>query len=116
MRTHELNGIFLCGVLKRVEQVMHGPNHPKKPSQPVPGMCKIVVGVGPENRFEETASFNQQDLGTYEESVVSKIVGDGSQLVGRHVLVRVKTRAKQGYVNLEALNVYVDEGVGVESA
>jgi len=113
MRTNELNGIFLCGVLKRVDQVMHGPNHASKPNQPVPGMFKVVIGVGPENRFEQTASFNQQDLATFEESVVSKIVGDGSNLVGRHVLVRVAVRGnKQGYANMEALNVYVGAEVG----
>jgi len=112
MRNDQLNGTFLCGIFKRVEQVMHGPNHATKPSQPVPGMFKIVVGVGPENRFEETASFNQQDLSTYEESVVSKIVGDGSALVGKQVLVRVKVRGnKLGYANMEALNVYVSDPV-----
>jgi len=108
MRTEELNGTFLCGVLKRVEQVMHGASHATKPSQPVPGMFKIVVGVGPEHRFEQTASFNRQDLATFEESVVSKAVGDGSALAGKHVLVRIAVRGnKQGYANMEALNLYV---------
>jgi hypothetical protein len=111
MEARELNGIFLCGQLKRVEQVMHGANHATKPNQPVPGMFKIVMGVGPDYRFEQTASFNRQDLATYEESVVSKIVGDGSGLVGRHVLVRVTVRGnKQGYANMEAQNVYVVDG------
>lgn len=113
MRADELNGIFLCGEFRRVEQVTHGPNHATKPNQPVPGMCKVVVGVGPEFRFEQSALFNRQDLATYEESVVSRIVGDGSALVGRHVCVRVQVRGnKQGYANMEALNVYVD-GVDV---
>jgi hypothetical protein len=111
MRAAELNGIFLAGEFKRVEQVMHGPNHQTRPSQPVVGMFKVVVGVGPEYRFEQTASFNRQDLATYEESIVSKIVGDGSELVGKHVVVRVAVRAnKQGYANMEALNVFVDDG------
>jgi hypothetical protein len=106
VETSELNGIFLCGRLKRVEQVMHGPNHVRKPNQPVAGMHRIVVGLGPDHRFEETASFNEQELGTYEESVVSKVVGDGTGLADRQVLVRVKLRGnKQGYANMEALNV-----------
>lgn len=109
-RLSELNGLFLGGVFKRLEQIMHGPNHPTKPNQPVLGMFNIVVGVGPENRFEEKASFNQQDLATYDESVVSKIVGDGSRLVGKQVVIRIKVRGnKQGYANKEALNVYVVE-------
>lgn len=119
MRSDELNGIFLCGEFKRVDQVMHGASHPTKPSQPVPGMCKIVVGVGPEWRFEQSASFNRQDLATYEESVVSRIVGDGGSLSGKHVCVRVQVRGnKQGYANMEALNVYVDDvdGDGAERA
>lgn len=111
MDAAEMNGIFLCGIFKRVDQVMHGPNHARKPNQPVPGMFKIVLGVGPDHRFEETASFNEQDLGTYEESIVSKVVGDGTALAGRQVLVRVKVRGnKQGYANMEALNVYVVNG------
>jgi len=115
MRADELNGIFLCGEFKRVEQVKHGANHPTKANQPVPGMCRVVVGVGPAFRFEQSASFNQQDLATYEESVVSRIVGDGSSLVGRHVAVRVQLRGnKQGYANMEALNVYV-EGAAVDA-
>jgi hypothetical protein len=119
MESVELNGIFLCGDFKRVEQVAHGPNHASKPNQPVAGMFKVVVGVGPEFRFEQTASFNRQDLATFEESVVSKIVGDGAALVGKHVCVRVAVRGnKQGYANMEALNVYVDGGAasGVRSA
>lgn len=109
MDTSDMNGVFLCGRFKRVEQVRHGPNHVSKPNQPVPGMFKIVVGVGPDYRFEQTASFNQQDLATFEESVVSKVVGDGSHLVDRHVVIRVAVRGnKQGYANMEALNVYVD--------
>ncbi len=108
MRAEQLNGIFLAGEFKRIEQVMHGPNHAVKPNQPVAGMFKIVVGVGPGYSFEQTASFNRQDLATYEESVVSKAVGDGSGLIGRHVVVRVQVRGnKQGYANMEALNVYV---------
>jgi len=108
MRANELNGIFLCGELKRVEQVMHGPNHATRPNQPVAGMFKLVLGVGPDYRFEQSASFNRQDMATYEESVVSKVVGDGSDLVGRHLLVRVVVRGnKQGYANMEAMNVYV---------
>ena len=112
MDTNAMDGIFLCGEFKRVEQVMHGANHPTKPSQPVPGMQKIVVGVGPQHRFEQTASFNEMDLATHEETVVSQIVGDGSALTGRRVYVRVGLRGnKQGYANMEALNVYVvDEG------
>lgn len=113
MGTTELNGIFLCGRFKRVEQVMYGQNHASKPNQPVPGMCKVVVGVGPEFRFEQSASFNQQDLATYEESVVSQVVGDGSQLVGKQVHVRVQIRGnKQGYANMEALNVYIVDEPG----
>jgi len=108
MDTTEMDGIFLCGAFKRVEQVMHGANHPIKPSQPVPGMFKIVVGVGPRMSFEQNASFNQMDLATHEESVVSRVVGDGSGLVGQRVYVRVALRGnKQGYANMEALNVYL---------
>lgn len=108
MNTAEMDGVFLCGEFKRLEQVMHGANHPKKPSQPVVGMFKIVVGVGPSMSFEQTASFNQMDLATHEESVVSRIVGDGSGLIGRRVYVRIAVRGnKQGYANLEAMNVYV---------
>ncbi len=108
MNTTDMNGIFLGGEFKRLEQVMHGASHPKKPNQPVPGMFKIVVGVGPGLSFEQTASFNRMDLATHEESVVSRIVGDGSDLVGRLVYVRIGVRGnKQGYANLEALNLYV---------
>ena len=114
MNTTEMDGIFLCGEFKRVEQVMHGANHATKPSQPVPGMFKIVVGVGPGMSFEQTASFNRMDLATHEESVVSRAVGDGSQLVGRRVYLRIGVRGnKQGYANLEALNLYV---IGGEAA
>ncbi len=108
MDTHDMDGIFLCGAFKRLEQVMHGPNHPKKPNAPVPGMFRIVVGVGPGLSFEQSASFNRMDLATHEESVVSRVVGDGSQLVDRRVYVRIAVRGnKQGYANMEALNVYV---------
>ncbi|HZU71434.1 MAG TPA: hypothetical protein VE990_01560 [Acidimicrobiales bacterium] len=108
LRVEDLNGVFLAGEFKRIEQVMHGPNHATKPNQPVAGMFKIVVGVGPAFAFEQTASFNRQDLATYEESVVSFKVGDGSALVGKQVAVRVSVRGnKQGYANMEALNVYV---------
>lgn len=108
MKVDELNGILMFGEFKRVEQVMHGANHATKPNQPVPGMQKVVIGVGPDYRFEQMASFNRQDLATFEESLVSKIVGDGSGLVGKKVAVRIAVRAnKQGYVNMEALNVYV---------
>ena len=87
---------------------MYGAQHPTKANQPVAGMFKLVVGVGPDFRFEQTASFNQMDLATHEESVVSRIVGDGSDLVGKLVYVRISVRGnKQGYANLEALNVYV---------
>jgi hypothetical protein len=92
MKTTEMDGIFLCGQFKRVEQVTHGAKHPTKPSQPVPGMFKIVVGVGPQLSFEQTASFNRMDLATHEESVVSRIVGDGSALVGRRLYLRVAVR------------------------
>jgi len=110
MKTTEMDGIFLCGQFKRVEQVMHGANHATKPSQPVPGMFKIVLGVGPQLSFEQTASFNRMDLATHEESVVSQIVGDGSALAGRRVYVRISVRGnKQGYANMEALNVYLIE-------
>jgi hypothetical protein len=110
MDTLEMNGIFLCGSFKRLEQVKYGGNHPKKPNEPVPGMLKIVVGVGPDMSFEQTASFNRMDLATHEESVVSRVVGDGSELVGRLVYVRIGVRGnKQGYANLEALNLYVIE-------
>ncbi len=114
MNTTEMDGIFLCGAFKRLEQVKYGANHPKKPSEPVPGMFKIVVGVGPGLSFEQTASFNRMDLATHEESVVSRVVGDGSELVGRLVYVRIVVRGnKQGYANLEALNLYV---IGREAA
>jgi len=103
-----MNGLFLCGVVKRVEQVMYGANHASRPGQPVPGMFKIVVGVGPNYAFEQHASFNRMDLATHEESVVSRVVGDGSGLVGRLVYIRIGVRGnKQGFANLEALNVYV---------
>jgi hypothetical protein len=108
MDTSEMNGIFLCGLFKRLEEVKHGPNHPKKPNEPVPGMFKIVIGVGPGLSFEQTASFNRMDLATHEESVVSRMVGDGSEMIGRRVYVRIGVRGnKQGYANLEALNLYV---------
>jgi hypothetical protein len=108
MNTQDMDGIFLCGSFKRLEQVKHGVNHPKKPNEPVPGMFKIVVGVGPGLSFEQSASFNRMDLATHEESVVSKVVGDGSQLLNRRVYVRIGVRGnKQGYANLEALNLYV---------
>ena len=110
MDTLAMDGIFLCGAFKRLEQVKHGANHPKKPNEPVPGMFKIVVGVGPGLSFEQTASFNRIDLATHEESVVSRVVRDGSQLVDRRVYVRIGVRGnKQGYANLEALNLYVIE-------
>lgn len=108
MRMDELNGTFLAGKFKRVEEVKYGANHATKPNQPVPGMFRIVIGVGPEHRFEQTASFNRQDLATYEETVVSRIVGDGSALVGKQVVLRIAVRGnKQGYANMEAMNVYV---------
>lgn len=108
MDTDTLDGIFLCGQFKRIQQVTFGPNHPKKPNESVPGMFKLVLGVGPESRFEQTASFNQMDLATHEESVVSRAVGDGTGLAGKRVYVRVAVRGnKQGYANMEALNVYV---------
>jgi len=111
MDTLEMDGIFLCGAFKRLEQVKHGASHPKKPNEPVLGMFKIVVGVGPGLSFEQSASFNRMDLATHEESVVSRIVGDGSGLIGRRVYVRIGVRGnKQGYANLEALNVYVIDG------
>jgi len=114
MDTWSMDGIFLCGEFKRLEQVMHGANHPTKPSQPVVGMFKIVVGVGPGLSFEQTASFNRMDLATHEESVVSRIVGDGSELVGRRVYIRISVRGnKQGFANLEALNVYLIDGEAV---
>jgi len=114
MDTLEMNGIFLCGSFKRVEQVKYGANHAKKPNEPVPGMMKIVIGVGPGMSFEQTASFNRMDLATHEESVVSQVVGDGSRLEGRRIYLRIGVRAnKQGYANLEALNVYV---IGEEAA
>ena len=76
----------------------------------MPGMLKIVVGVGPDRSFEQTASFNRMDLATHEESVVSRVVGSGSELVGRLVYVRIGVRGnKQGFANLEALNVYIIE-------
>lgn len=47
---------------------------------------------------------------------MSRIVGDGSALAGKHVCVRVQVRGnKQGYANMEALNVYVD-GADVDAA
>jgi hypothetical protein len=111
MDTMEMNGIFLCGAFKRLEQIKHGANHPKKPNEPVSGMFKIVVGVGPGLSFEQTASFNRMDLATHEESVVSKVVGDGSQLVDKRVYVRIGVRGnKQGFANLEAMNLYVIDG------
>jgi hypothetical protein len=110
MNTEELDGIFLCGEFKRLEQVKYGASHAKKPNEAVPGMFKIVVGVGPGLSFEQTASFNRMDLATHEESVVSRVVGDGSELVGRLVYIRIAVRGnKQGYANLEALNLYVIE-------
>lgn len=108
MNTLEMNGIFLCGSFKRLEQVKYGARHPQKPGEPVPGMFKIVVGVGPGLSFEQTASFNRMDLATHEESVVSRVVGDGSQLVDRLVYLRISVRGnKQGYANMEAMNLYV---------
>jgi len=74
MRPEQLNGIFLAGRFKRIEQVAYGPNHESKPGQLVSGMFRIVVGVGPDHAFEQSASFNRQDLATYDESVVSRIV------------------------------------------
>lgn len=110
MDTMGMDGIFLCGSFKRLEQVKYGASHPKKPSEPVPGMLKIVVGVGPGLSFEQSASFNRMDLATHEESVVSRVVGDGSELVGRLVYIRIAVRGnKQGFANLEALNIYVIE-------
>ena len=110
MDTLQMDGIVLCGAFKRLEQVKYGASHPKRPNEPVPGMFKIVVGVGPGLSFEQTASFNRMDLATHEESVVSRVVGDGSQIVGRLVYVRIAVRGnKQGYANLEALNLYVIE-------
>lgn len=111
MNPSEMDGIFLCGEFKRVEQVVYGANHATKPGQPVAGMFRLVLGVGPGMRFEQTASFNEMDLATHAESVVSQAVGDGSALVGRRVYVRVALRGnKQGYANMEALNVYVIDG------
>jgi len=108
MNTMEMDGIFLCGSFKRMEQVNYGARHPQKPGEPVTGMFKIVVGVGPGLSFEQTASFNRMDLATHEESVVSQVVGDGSKLAGRLVYVRIAVRGnKQGYANMEALNLYV---------
>lgn len=107
MNTLKMNGIFLCGSFKRIEQVKYGAGHAKKPNEPVPGMFKIVVGVGPGLSFEQTASFNRMDLATHEESVVSQVVGDGSQMLGRLVYVRIGVRGnKQGYANMDALNLY----------
>ena len=75
MDTLQMDGIVLCGSFKRLEQVKYGASHPKRPNEPVPGMFKIVVGVGPGLSFEQTASFNRMDLATHEESVVSRVVG-----------------------------------------
>jgi hypothetical protein len=108
MKTSEMDGIFLCGVFKRLEQIMYGVNHAKRPNEPVPGMMKIVVGVEPGLSFEQTASFDRMDLATREETVVSQVVGDGSQLIGRRVYLRIAVRAnKQGYANMEARNLYI---------
>jgi len=114
MDTMQMDGIFLCGSFKRLEQVKYGASHAKRPNEPVPGMFKIVVGVGPGLSFEQSASFNRMDLATHEESVVSRVVGDGSELVGRLVYIRIAVRGnKQGYANLEALNLYVIDRVAV---
>ncbi len=46
MDTLAMDGIFLCGAFKRLEQVKHGANHPKKPNEPVPGCSRSWWGLG----------------------------------------------------------------------